>query len=61
MHDQRAFGPSGSFFFTLVTHRRRPVFADAQAVEVLRSAYRNVRHLRPFDNDAIVVLPDRLH
>lgn len=61
MHYRRAFAPGGCFFFTLVTHRRRPVFASAQAVGVLRSAFCNVRQSRPFDIDAMVVLPDHLH
>ena len=61
MHYRRAFTPGGSFFFTLVTHRRRPVFANAQAVELLRNAFRTVRASRPFCIDAMVVMPDHLH
>jgi putative transposase len=30
-------------------------------VEVLRDAFRNVRKSRPFEIDAIVVMPDHLH
>jgi len=61
MHYRRVFTPGGTFFFTLVTLQRRPVFASDQAVEVLRSAFRAVRTLRPFRTDAIVVMPDHLH
>jgi putative transposase len=57
----RAFVKGGSFFFTLVTERRRPIFAADKAVNVLRSAFRSVRNSRPFTLDAIVVLPDHLH
>ena len=61
MRYRRAFIPGGSFFFTLVTEKRRPLFASAEAVAVLREAFRTVRSTRPFELDAIVVLPDHLH
>ena len=61
MHYRRAFTPGGSFFFTLVTHQRRPVFISGETVEVLRNAFRAVRASRPFEIDAIVVMPDHLH
>ena len=54
----RAFIPGGAFFFTVVTERRRPLLAS---VEVLRMAMRAVRATRPFEVDAMVVLPDHLH
>jgi len=58
---RRAFVPGGSFFFTVVTEKRRPLFASADSVEVLRMAFRVVHSTRPFEVDAIVVLPDHLH
>ncbi len=61
MRYRRAFQPGGSFFFTVVTARRRPVFTSETAVALLRDAFRAVRQKRPFDIDAIVVLPDHLH
>ena len=61
MRYRRSFQPGGSFFFTVVTAHRRPVFASAHAVGLLRQAFRVVRKARPFDIDAIVVLPDHLH
>jgi len=36
MRYRRAFVSDGSFFFTLVTEERRPLFASAEAVDVLR-------------------------
>ncbi|MFH0340914.1 MAG: transposase [Chromatiales bacterium] len=56
----RAFLRGGSFFFTVVTEQRRTLFASADAVEGLRKAFR-VRSTRPFEVDAMVVLPDHLH
>ena len=61
MQYRRAFTPGGTFFFTLVTQDRRPVFASAEAVETLRGAFRAVRASRPFSIDAMVVMPDHLH
>jgi putative transposase len=61
MRYRRAFVEGGSFFFTLVTEKRRPIFASTEAVDVLRFAFRSVRASRPFALDAMVVLPDHLH
>ena len=61
MQYRRAFLPGATYFFTLVTERRRPILATAAAVEILRAAFRAVRKTRPFEVDAIVVLPDHLH
>ena len=61
MRYRRAFMPGGSFFFAVVTHRRVPLLASAHAVEVLRGAFRAVRKARPFEVDAMAVLPDHLH
>ncbi|MEO8102667.1 MAG: transposase [Betaproteobacteria bacterium] len=61
MKYRHAFIPGGSFFFTVVTEKRRPVLASAESVDVLRAAFRAVRLARPFNLDAMVVLPDHLH
>lgn len=58
---RRAYIAGGSYFFTLVTWRRRRVFAEQHAVDALRAAMREVKRSRPFDLEAIVVLPDHLH
>ncbi len=58
---RRATAPGGCFFFTVVTHNRRPLFADTAAVDRLRNAFRRVMSKRPFTIDAVVVLPDHLH
>lgn len=56
-----AIASGGTFLFTLVTDRRRPILASNEAVEVLRNAFRSVRQSHPFEIDAIVVMPDHLH
>jgi putative transposase len=45
----------------VVTEYRRPFLASKEAVALLRSAVRTVRAARPFEVNAMVVLPDHLH
>ncbi len=58
---RRAHVPGGTFFFTVVTHRRRRLFhVDANRTllgEVIRECHRDW----PFEMNAIVLLPDHLH
>ncbi|MBB4845929.1 putative transposase [Paucibacter oligotrophus] len=61
MQYRRAFAPGGTLFFTVVIEGRRPVLASAEAVAVLRQAFKTVRQSRPYALDAIAVLPDHLH
>src|SRR3954463_2319229 len=51
----------GTYFFTVVTHERRPFLTGEDARRSLREAFRGVRARRPFRIDAIVLLPDHLH
>jgi len=53
--------PGGHYFFTVVTHNRRPLFATAPQIDILRNAFRQVMERRPFRIEAMVVLPDHLH
>ena len=61
MQYRRAFVPGGTYFFTVVTARRRLIFTDEKAVALLRQAFLHVKAKRPFTVDAMVVLPDHLH
>lgn len=58
---RRAYEPGGTFFFTVVTHQRRRVFAGRGAVDLFRAALAEVRRRWPFDVLAGVVLPDHVH
>jgi len=58
---RRVYIPGGTYFFTLVTYRRQPIFADGERVEQLRQSFREVKVERPFDLLAAVILPDHLH
>ena len=50
-----------TYFFTVATYRRRPLFADEPARRLLRRAFVEVRRQRPFHMFAVVLLPDDLH
>ena len=58
---RRAYVPGGTFFFTLVTERRAPVFSDATGRQLLGSTMRSCFLRWPTRVPAIVLLPDHLH
>ncbi len=58
---RRYFAPGGTFFFTLVTLQRRPLFRSPLARRTLREAIRETRRRRAFSMPAVVLLPDHLH
>jgi putative transposase len=58
---RRAVAPGGSFFFTVVTDGRRPLFEQARCREILRVAIGDCRARRPFELDGIVLLLDHFH
>ncbi len=53
--------PRGTCFFTVVTYRRRPIFAHGAARTLLGDSFRECLARQPFQLDAIVSLPDHLH
>jgi putative transposase len=57
---RRNFIPGGTFFFTVTLADRRSTLLTTSVAQ-LRTAFRTVRSERPFDIDAIVILPDHLH
>lgn len=58
---RRVYISGGTYFFTVVTYQRQKLFSDNQNVEWLRQAFKTVKHKRPFEMPAVVVLPDHLH
>ena len=50
-----------TYFFTVVTYHRRPLFTEARARNALRRALVEVRRSQPFEMLAAVLLPDHLH
>ena len=61
MHYRRSTTPGATYFFTVVTHQRRPVFDNRQAVTRLRAAFRKTKQRHPFEIDAFVLLPEHIH
>lgn len=51
----------GTFFFTVVTDSRRPIFGSPQTREMLRDAILHIRQQHAFSQEAFVLLPDHLH
>ena len=51
----------GSFFFTVVTFNRLPIFTDEPVRALLRSAWTEIQERFPFQTDAVVLLPNHIH
>src|SRR5262245_6926147 len=58
---RRNYVPGGTYFFTVVTHERRPFLTTELAKTCLRTAFEKEKEKRPFEIVAIVLLPDHLH
>ncbi len=51
----------GTYFFTVVTAERRPIFAEAYPRTLLGHAIRAEMEYAPFEQYAVVLLPDHFH
>ena len=51
----------GTYFFTVVTHSRAPIFASSIAKQLLGEKFRACQQEWPFEVNAIVLLPEHLH
>jgi len=58
---RRAYVPGGTFFFTITTYNRTPLFSEKDNISRLRSAVATVKSEMPFEIVGAVVLPDHLH
>jgi len=61
MEYRRVFVPGGTYFFTLITYKRRPVFSTPETVDLLRNAFAYTSERMPFTIVASVILPDHIH
>jgi len=51
----------GTYFFTVITERRRPILIEPVVRLALREAIVSVRQTLPFNIDGWVLLPDHFH
>jgi putative transposase len=58
---RRYFVPGGTYFFTLITDGRRPIFDHPEARKLLIAVIHRCRQRWPFTIDAAVLLPDHMH
>jgi len=58
---RRVYVPGGTYFLTLVTYNRTPLFAKTENISRLRSAVATVTAEMPFSIEGAVVLPDHIH
>ena len=58
---RRTLIPGGTYFFTAVTYRQYPVFADHVAADLLTECFALVKAVYPLNIDAMVILPDHVH
>jgi len=57
----RRYAPGGTFFFTVVTYDRRPLFSSTHARAYLREALLEGQRRWPFELVATVLLPQHWH
>ncbi len=60
-HYRRANTPGATYFFTVITYRRRQILCDPDVRIALREAIARVRNQYPFRINGWVLLPDHLH
>jgi putative transposase len=61
MQYRRVKSIGSSYFFTVVTHNRRPFLCEPDNINLLRDSFKRVMQQHPFIIDAVVILPDHLH
>ncbi|MEI8362605.1 MAG: transposase [Betaproteobacteria bacterium] len=60
-HCRRINQAGATYFFTLVTYRRRAFLCNQDVLKALRDAIDKTRAQYPFTIDAWVILPDHMH
>jgi len=61
MKYRRVFNSGTSYFFTVMTSQRQPLFSNDKAVYLFCDAIRHVMKTHPFIQDAFVIMPDHIH
>jgi putative transposase len=58
---RRVYIEGGTYFITMVTYNRQPIFNHKEARTILQLAWERVSKRYPFSTVAICLLPDHLH
>jgi putative transposase len=58
---RRIYIPGATWFFTVNLAKRRNNHLLVEKIDLLRAAFRYVKERRPFQVNAVVVMPDHLH
>ncbi len=58
---RRVYVPGGTYFLTIVTYQRQPLFSDRNKVNLLRNITSQVKSEMPFDIIGAVILPEHIH
>ena len=61
MRYRRVKTQGATYFFTVVTFRRRKILCEPENRELLRTTFRMMKSHHPFTIDAFVLLPENLH
>ncbi|BCY17459.1 MAG: transposase [Chloroflexi bacterium] len=61
MNYRRLRIPGGTYFFTLVTFKRRQILNNSLYVDTLRESFSTAFKSHPFKIDAHVIMPDHIH
>ena len=61
MRYRRSLVDGATYFFTVVTYKRRRILCNKENAGLIKEAFRYVQERHPFDVDAIVILPDHIH
>lgn len=56
MRYRRSTMPGATYFFTVVTYRRRAILCEPDTVALLREAFATVKQRHPFRIDAAVII-----
>ena len=61
MEYRRFYIQGGTYFFTVVTYNRKPIFSSDEVISLLRCSFHYTMQKHPFTIIANVILPDHMH
>ena len=61
MKYKRYIQPGGTYFFTVVTYKRKKIFQDDEEILLFRKSVKHVRKNHPFEMSAYCICPDHIH